>query len=257
MILTILDGPNSPSGNDRRRYVQIGLLALALLLVAVLGFRQVQRLITPKKDVWVASSSLSPGALVGPGNLKRVKMSESALPSGVVTDARAIAGRQLSHGKKAGEPFVSSDFASGTRAAAAIAEMVPDGRVLTTIRVGRGLIPYRNLRNGDRVDIVDIGSSRGSARVIAHDAYVIGAMYATAPPLRPGPGTPWPTSWRVARPNPRFPRRSACCSEFVPRTRCRSPKRRINRGRSGWSCTARPRWRADRFSSFPSTAPSS
>lgn len=177
MILTILEGSGSHHpGRERRRYLQIGLLALALLLVGVLGFRQVQRLMN-QREVWVASSDLPAGSTIGPQNLKRVKLSESALPKGTLADANAIAGRELSRAKQAGEPFVGGDF-QGQERAAAVAEMVPEGRVLTTIRVNRGLVPYQNLKSGDRLDLISNG------RVVAHDAYLVGQMVSkpTPPP---------------------------------------------------------------------------
>jgi pilus assembly protein CpaB len=180
MILTILDSPNGSSGNNQRRYLQIGLLALALLLVAVLGFRQVQRLMTPKKEVWVASSDLPVGSTIAPQNLRRAKVAESALPKGALLDANAIAGRELSRAKQEGEPFTGSDFAGASKAIA-VAELVPEGRVLTTIRVDRKLVPYQNLKSGDRIDFVAIG---GNAKVVAHDAYLVGKMV-SRPPAAP------------------------------------------------------------------------
>lgn len=177
MILTILEGSGSHPNRDRRRYLQIGLLALALLLVGVLGFRQVQRLMN-QREVWVASSDLPMGATVGPQNLKRVKLSESALPKGTLADANAIAGRELSRAKQEGEPFVGGDF-QGQEKAVAVAEMVPEGRVLTMVRVNRGLVPYRNLKNGDRIDLVALGER---VYVVAHDAYLVGQSIPKPPP---------------------------------------------------------------------------
>jgi len=187
MILSILDGPDSQNGNERRRYLQIGLLALALLLVAVLGFRQIRRWVTPTQEVYVASSNLPAGATIGADNLTKKRIAESALPSGVL-DARAIAGRELSRAKQEGEPFTRDDFAGAVEAQAlAIAEMVPEGRVLATIRVPSGLVPYKNLKSGDRVDVVSITGERGTgfARVVAHDAYIVGTMYTKTPRTEP------------------------------------------------------------------------
>jgi len=190
MILSILDNTGSTSpGGDRRRYLQIGLLAFALLLVAILGFRQVQRMVTPQKEVWVASSDLAPGTTVGPTNVKRVKIAESALPKGALLDARAIAGRELSRPIPAGQPFVGGDFANAETQAVAVAQMVPEGRVLTTIRVPKGLVPYRNLKSGDRVDLVAVNAGRGgdgSVRVVARDAYLMGMIFSEQA-ARPAP----------------------------------------------------------------------
>jgi Flp pilus assembly protein CpaB len=176
MILTILEGPSGQPGNERRRYLQIGLLALALLLVAVLGFRQVQRLLTPTKEVWVASSSLPAGTTIGPENLKKMKLAESALPKGALLDARSIAGRELARAKDPGAPFVRDDFQTSEAEASAAAEMIPEGRVMATVRIPRELVPYQNLKNGDRVDLVVSGTGFGFARVVAHDAFLIGMI---------------------------------------------------------------------------------
>lgn len=185
MILSILDGPDSQNGNERRRYLQIGLLALALLLVAVLGFRQIRKWVTPSQDVIVASSNLPAGATIGADNVTKKSIAESSIPSGAVLDARAIAGRELTRAKQEGEPFTRDDFTeAGEAQAMAVAEMVPEGRVLTTIRVPSGLVPYKNIKSGDRVDVVSISGRRGSgfARVVAHDAYVVGTMYTKTRP---------------------------------------------------------------------------
>jgi Flp pilus assembly protein CpaB len=193
MILTILDSTGTTQGpNERRRYLQIGLLALALLLVAVLGFRQVQRWMSPQQEVWVAAADLPAGATLGGANVKKVRLAERALPKGTVLDARALAGRELARAKQEGEPFTRSDFAATAREAAAIAEMVPEGRVLTTIRVPKSLVPYKNLKAGDRVDLVSVDrGGRGSkyAKVIARDAYVIGTMFSTPTPQQTAPRT--------------------------------------------------------------------
>jgi Flp pilus assembly protein CpaB len=180
MILTIHDSTGTGGGgSERRRYLQIGLLALALLLVAVLGFRQVQRWISPEQEVWVASADLGPGTTLGSHNLKKAKVATSSLPRGAVVDARALSGRELSRPKQEGAPFVREDFANGSTSTVAVAEMVPEGRVLTTIRVPKGLVPYKNLKNGDRVDLISIAgrSGGGYARVVASDAYLVGMIF--------------------------------------------------------------------------------
>jgi Flp pilus assembly protein CpaB len=191
MILTILDSTGTTQGpNERRRYLQIGLLALALLLVAVLGFRQVQRWMTPQKEVWVAAADLPAGATLGSSNLKKIKLAEGALPKGAVVDARALAGRELARPKQEGEPFTRADLAASEREATAIAELVPEGRVLATVRVLKTMVPYKNLKAGDRVDLVAIGPrSSGAARVVARDAYVIGTMFKRSAPQETAPRT--------------------------------------------------------------------
>jgi len=70
--------------------------------------------------------------------------------------------------------------------------MVPEGRVLATIRVPMTLVPYKNLKHGDRVDVVAVdksGGQTGFARVIARDAYIVGMMYAKPSPQASAPRT--------------------------------------------------------------------
>jgi Flp pilus assembly protein CpaB len=184
MILTILDGTGTGTGSgggggtgSRRRYLLIGLLAVAIILVAVLGFRQIQRLVTPQREVWVASSSLPAGTLLGPQNLRKVKVAASSLPKGVVADARALAGREIARPKAEGEPFQAGDFAAAQEQLPAASEQVPEGRVLTTVRIPKAYVPYKNLKNGDRIDLIAVARGRGSdgfARVVARDAYLVG-----------------------------------------------------------------------------------
>jgi len=187
MILTILDSTGTTQGpNERRRYLQIGLLALALLLVAVLGFRQVQRWMSPQREVWVASSDLPVGSTLGAANLKKVKIAEGSLPKGAILDARALAGRELARPKQEGSPFIREDFASNVEKFIPAAEMIPEGRVLTTIRVPKGLVPYKNLTNGDHVDLVGID---GLAHVVARDAYLVGMLFTQQPANDPSART--------------------------------------------------------------------
>lgn len=182
MILTILDSTGTTQGpNERRRYLQIGLLGLALLLVAVLGFRQVQRWMTPQQEVWVASIDLPVGAVVEGASVRKAKLAESSLPKGALLDARAIAGRVLARPKQEGQPFTKDDFQTTAAEATAIAELVPEGRVLATIRVPMTLVPYKNLKHGDRLDVVQIdknGANGTIARVVAADAFLVATMYA-------------------------------------------------------------------------------
>jgi hypothetical protein len=107
-----------------------------------------------------------------------------------VVDARALAGRELARPKQEGDPFTRADLAASQTEAAAIAELVPEGRVLTTIRVAKTLVPYKNLKSGDRVDIVAVGGKQGgAARVVARDAYIIGTMFASSSPQESAPRT--------------------------------------------------------------------
>lgn len=200
MILTILDGTGTGTGTGsggggtgtRRRYLLLGLLSVAIILVAVLGFRQVQRVVRPQKEVWVASSALPAGTTLGPQNLRKVRIAESALPKGAIADARALAGREIARPKDEGEAFLREDFSTPAEQLPSAAEQVPEGRVLTTVRIPKAYVPYKNLKNGDRVDLISVANSRGAAgfaHVVARDAYFVGfiqTIEARAPQAQSG-----------------------------------------------------------------------
>src|SRR6185295_5842447 len=109
-------------------WARIAVLAVALILVAVLLYRQVQRF-RGDLEVWVAASDLAPGAEVVKTNLKSIRVRESEVPGTVLREKSAIEGKRLARAKRAGTPFFRADFAPPDQGPG-LAGILPEGRVL-------------------------------------------------------------------------------------------------------------------------------
>jgi len=173
---------NSHNGNGNgnghgKSALKIVLLVVAVLVVGLLLFRQVERFSGPRKEVWVASGNLSAGALLSAADFQRASFRESELPQDAVEAGadEELEGRQLVRPKQEGEPFVRGDVTTPRtpeQKAASLAELLPEGRVLTTVRVNVMSVLMNELRLGDRFEIVAAGSNK-AARVVASDAYFL------------------------------------------------------------------------------------
>lgn len=158
-------------------WARIAVLAVALILVAVLIFRQVQRF-RGDLEVWVAVSDLAPGAEIGKTNLKTIRVRESELPGTVLREKSAIEGKRLARAKRAGTPFFRADFAPPDQGPG-LAGIVPKGRVLVFLPLAN--LPLselvEQLRFGDRFDVVAFGPLRsgGNGAVpLVHDGFFVG-----------------------------------------------------------------------------------
>lgn len=158
-------------------WARIAVLAVALILVAVLLFRQVQRF-RGDLELPVAASDLAPGAEVTGAKLKTLRVRESEMPGTVLRDRSAIEGKRLARAKRAGTPFFRADFAPPDQGPG-LAGIVPEGRVLVFLPLGD--LPLaelvEQLRFGDRFDIVAFGALRtgGQGAVpLVHDAFFVG-----------------------------------------------------------------------------------
>jgi hypothetical protein len=169
---------NGHNGNGHSKStLKIALLVVAVLAVGLLLYRQVERFSGPKKEVWVASGNLSAGALLSAGDFQRASFRERELPQDAVEAGpeEELEGRQLVRPKQEGEPFRRGDVTTPRtpeQQAASLAELLPEGRVLTTVRVDVMSVLMNELRFGDRFEIVAAGRA-GAARVVASDAYFL------------------------------------------------------------------------------------
>jgi Flp pilus assembly protein CpaB len=172
------NGNGNGNGNGHgKSAAKIALLAIAVLAAGVLLFRQFERFSGPTREVWVASGNLSAGALLSAGDFQRASFRERDLPQDAVEAGPEgdLEGRQLVRPKQEGEPFVRGDVTTPRtpeQQAASLAELLPEGRVLTTVRVDVMSVLMNELRFGDRFEIVAAGG-RAAARVVASDAYFL------------------------------------------------------------------------------------
>ena len=171
-----INGNGNGKGNGKDnggRLIKGVLLILAILLVGVLLFRQVDRWIGPKATAWVASANLQAGSLLGEDQVAPKKMRQKSLPDGAVTDPGSLEGMRLRRAKSSGEPIVAGDLVPGNaQAQPGLSGMVPEGRVLVALRFEPHSAPYTQYRRGDRLEVVSVGND--GSRVVASDAFLIG-----------------------------------------------------------------------------------
>lgn len=173
-----------PSGDARQRWILLGLLALAAVLVAILGYRQIARL-SETTAVWVAREALRAGQVVEAGQLARRRVDTTAVPAGAIFNPGQIVGQRLERSKAAGEVITASDFEAPADKRTPIAQQVPAGRVLVTVPVQPTALPYRELKQGDRLEILAGNKEAGGkTRVVARDCYYIGWL-SGSPPRNP------------------------------------------------------------------------
>ena len=152
------------NSSNKTRFI---LMLVAGVLVTTLGYRQYQRMTTPL--VWVASTNIPAGSIVGATALVQQR---GHLPRGSVINPREIVGKRLLRAKNVGDSFFPDELERVPRPW--LADQLPPGRVLHTLIPRELVIPHNDLRRGDRVDVVAIAGGR--ARLVARDAYLIGAL---------------------------------------------------------------------------------
>ncbi len=152
------------------------LLAAAVLLVAVLGYRQVRRMTEPRIPVWVSSAALVPGQMV---TAAAVAVKEMSPPRGAIVNRADIEGRTLLRDKAEGEPFFVEDLAPRPPRPA-LATTIPEGRLLATLRFTSMDLPAQELLAGDRLDV--LLATPDGVHVVAHDAYLLGVLTQRTPP---------------------------------------------------------------------------
>lgn len=183
------NGPN-------RNLLRAGILVIAFLLVAILGYRQFQRSKGVSVNVWVTAAELPSGTVLKDEHLTQVSMLAKEVPPGTVRDRKNIEGRTLADAKPAGEPFRRADFAPPD-AGPGLAGALPEGRVLMFVPImGLPMTEITDeLRFGDRLDLIAIGGRRSGledptfasrARPVARDVYYIGWVAPRGPAAADG-----------------------------------------------------------------------
>lgn len=172
---------NGNGNGSHPPYAKIGLLALAVAIVGFLFFRQVDRLRSPVREVWVAADTFASGRDLASGDLVARKVRAKAIPEGAILDPRLIQGKQLAGRKEAGEFFFASDLEApaGSRRGS-LTGLIPEGRVLVTLFINKRSIPYTELSRGDRLAVFATGSN-GEPHVVARDALFVGSITSRTP----------------------------------------------------------------------------
>ena len=165
--------------------VQMVVFILAIGLLALLAARQIDRIMNPRRTAVVLTESLKAGSVVNPELVAMGSFKSGEVAATLLDDPGEVAGRTLVRAKKAGEPLYPGDFSQSIGGGGPmLSSLVPEGRVVTTLTLTNLTVPYKELRAGDRVDIL-VGSAgadrKRTSTVMVRDAQVLGYL---APPAR-------------------------------------------------------------------------
>ena len=166
--------------------VQMVVFILAIGLLALLAARQIDRIMNPRRAGAVLTESLAAGSMVKPEQVAMGSFKSGEVAGTLLDDPGEVTGRTLVRAKKAGEPLYPGDFSQSSGGGGPmLSSLVPEGRVVTTLTLTNLTVPYKELRSGDRVDIL-VGSAGADRKrtsvVMVRDAQVLG--YLAPPPAR-------------------------------------------------------------------------
>nr|MBP9945257.1 hypothetical protein [Vicinamibacteria bacterium] len=134
----------------------------------------VSRLGGNRVSVWVSATDLRAGQAVTPGLMKVVQILP---PKGALVEQQGIAGRVLKVAKPAGQPFYNADL-EPRPVPPALSTTIPVGRLMATVKVVALDLPTKELRVGDRLDIIQAGPD--GVTMVAHDAFMMGNLTTTS-----------------------------------------------------------------------------
>lgn len=149
--------------------VAVMLFVTSGMLASMLGIRQMEKL--SQVTAVVVSSDIISGQVITADMLSTRKVHENAT-TGSIQNPRNLIGKRVSVDKKAGEAIFPKEVKKVK--AVSISQSVPEGRVLFTLKQPQGGIPFSQLHQGDRLDILARG--KGAVRVVARDVQLIGII---------------------------------------------------------------------------------
>ncbi|WP_416397236.1 hypothetical protein [Allohahella sp. A8] len=145
----------------------ISMFLISGVLASVLGVRQVERITT--HEVLGIAGNWPAGVSIEPTMIQKVRVDKQV--TGIKDPARLL-GKRLANDKKHGEIFRRNELATPPRSW--LAQQVPEGKVLYTMKPQPGAIPHSQLRNGDLFDVLATGPK--GVRTLARDVRLVGVM---------------------------------------------------------------------------------
>lgn len=137
------------------------------VLASVLGLRQVERLNT--EPGWVANMDIPAGQFITSAFLREARVKDD---NNIITEPKLLIGKQLRVAKKSGDAFSLDDLS--TSKSKTLAQVVPSGRVLYTLKPDPNSIPVEQLRGGDHLDV--LVRNRHGVHKVATNVRLIGVM---------------------------------------------------------------------------------
>ncbi len=174
--------------NDRGRgHISIPYIltfAVAVLLVVALAARQVTRVTSTR--VVVARAGLVAGERVDASKLTVADVAKGAVPAGAILDPAVLLGHVIQRAVAVGHPITATDFSPPPSARNWLSDAPPLGRIVVTVSTPGTLIPVQQLRLGDQFELLGV-TQQGESKVIARDAYYLGAIQAARREAPKGP----------------------------------------------------------------------
>lgn len=149
------------------------LFTASSMLASVLGLRQFDKLTT--EPAWIISSQLESGQVITSALLEKVRIDEADI-QGTIQNPRQLMGQTLQVNKTAGSTIYPSDLKPKKKKS--LSHAIPAGRVLFTLEHIQKGMPYTQLSDGDRFDVVVRG--RNGVRTVARDVQLIGINHPAA-----------------------------------------------------------------------------
>lgn len=137
------------------------------VFAGLLGVRQVERVTT--HEVLGVAGDWPAGANIESAMIQKIRVDKKV--SGV-KDPSQLVGKRLAGAKKHGEIFRQNDLTVPPRSW--LAQQIPEGKVLYTMKPQAGAIPHSQLRNGDLFDVLATGPE--GVRTLARGVRLIGVI---------------------------------------------------------------------------------
>lgn len=174
-------------GRRERPFQRVAILGVALALVGLLVYRQIDRWRGDEVTVWLAASNLETGTRIAAEHLSPIQTRERAVPEGTILERRQIEGWELRRPKQQGTAFFTGDLVRpAPDPGPGLADLVPEGRVLMTFNL-RGL-PIEEfaqaLRMGDHFDLFSFARTEGQPIgpiLVARDLVFLGWIQERGP----------------------------------------------------------------------------
>lgn len=137
------------------------------VFASVLGVRQVERVTT--HEVLGIAGNWPAGVSIEPAMIQKVRVDKQVAG---IKDPTNLVGKRLANDKKHGEIFRRNEVTAPPRSW--LAQQIPEGKVLYTMRPQDGSIPHSQLRKGDLFDVLATGPN--GVRTLARDVRLVGVM---------------------------------------------------------------------------------
>lgn len=149
------------------------LFTVSGMLASALGVRQYDKLSTDM--AWTISADMSAGQVITPEFLKQQRIDQDAI-DGTIQNPRQLMGKTLQVNKSGGSAVFARDLKQPEKKS--LSHAIPPGRVLYTLEHLQKGLPYGQLGDGDRFDV--IVKSRNGVRTVARDVQLIGINHPAA-----------------------------------------------------------------------------